>query len=63
MRRGMKSKKDGMILTLHDSMATCPECGSVEWHIVLDGFAFKWEKILRFDCTCCGFQLFLEERP
>ena len=54
----------GDVVTLHDSLAYCPECGSVEWQIILDGFAFEFENILRFDCALCKFQIVLnEERP
>ena len=42
---------------IHQSLATCPGCSGQLWKIVLNGFAFQFDKILRFECETCAFHL------
>lgn len=49
------------VTKLHDALATCPECKSTEWKIMLDQFGFKWEHIKGFRCTLCGFEVIIKE--
>ena len=45
------------IIELNHSSATCPECGSTEWEIVLDKFGRDWTDIQGFICVECEFTI------
>lgn len=36
-------------------VASCPECGSISWHLCLDAFGDGWFNIIGTECTECGW--------